>query len=754
MKKLLIYSLAFLGTLSIATSCKDDDNGVGFENAERLFRPMFRKDDNTGKGDSDPYNCKAVGNTIYLNWYTVKDAVGYEIKWSTPINVAGGKEAWEKTEAESKLSGKVIVEGGDKYSYEIEHLNYSTDYRFAIRALHSLDPNDPKNSEWYGYGDGRQWAEYLGIMTDNRYNTPTIIQVSNITKESLRVNLNRSREGYKAEELKEFDEHFKSSGDYFKVDRLTVLPSASTPDATVDAKFKDYKLTDADWELGYVDVTGLSQNAVYDINVWDNDIPVAVDACYNSLMKRTKGDPGAPIIIEPRPQATDTMGEGSAAVVFDIAKYNATKLDHILNNYMKDMLIAENQVFYLRGGETYYVSTNVSIYKGFTLATLPEDVAAGKKATFLVGGMYINANAPVTCNFMLGRQPEAGENPTIQIDIDSIRFKDLLIDCPLAANVGHADQKIYAGSAGSGNYFLNMYSNGMGFNANLLEWDGCEFQGMIRGFFRTQGSNQFNLNELNIKNCDFYNCGFYDQKGAGYQWIFADMNGKPKASILQHVEICNNTFYDSPHGCLITDNNRNIVWDPSVCWNINVHHNTFINWNNAAVALMNYRYFPGGSSLTFEDNLIILTKDPSDTERPLYVNGCDIRNIQGGDGSASGTFYFRNNWSTNDNLTNGQIFTGYAFTATSNAVAKWLSKNPDWYPYGKDELTIKVCDISATELMVSPNPKNKIKGVGAGQAQPLDHHTDNLDGLYYQKTEKVANCELVQLGIGASKWYK
>ena len=71
-------------------------------------------------------------------------------------------------------------------------------------------------------------------------------------------------------------------------------------------------------------------------------------------------------------------------------------------------------------------------------------------------------------------------------------------------------------------------------------------------------------------------------------------NGKPKSNILQDVEVSGCVFYDCQKGGLITDQNRNLTWDESVRWKINVHHNTFVNFctTNKQV-IMNSRYNPG-----------------------------------------------------------------------------------------------------------------------------------------------------------------
>ena len=60
MKKILLFSLALMTVMSFY-SCKDDDNkGGSAADATRLFRPMFRTDNNTGKGSTDPYNSVVV----------------------------------------------------------------------------------------------------------------------------------------------------------------------------------------------------------------------------------------------------------------------------------------------------------------------------------------------------------------------------------------------------------------------------------------------------------------------------------------------------------------------------------------------------------------------------------------------------------------------------------------------------------------------------------------------------------------------
>lgn len=95
MKKYLLYTIMLLSALSF-DSCKDDDT-VSAED-QREFMTMFRKDDNTGRGDSDPYNSQTItvnghNNSVHLYWYGVDDCKGYEIKYALQPNVSS---VWQK----------------------------------------------------------------------------------------------------------------------------------------------------------------------------------------------------------------------------------------------------------------------------------------------------------------------------------------------------------------------------------------------------------------------------------------------------------------------------------------------------------------------------------------------------------------------------------------------------------------------------------------------------------------------------------
>ena len=67
---------------------------------------------------------------------------------------------------------------------------------------------------------------------------------------------------------------------------------------------------------------------------------------------------------------------------------------------------------------------------------------------------------------------------------------------------------------------------------------------------------------------------------------------------------------------------------------------------------------------------------------------------------------------------------------------------------GADAAMVTPDDISATELMMDPNPKNYENGTDPTKR----HWHDNMNGLYYKNTDKVKNSKIYKLGIGASKW--
>lgn len=788
MKKTLLYSLMLLMSVPILNSCKDDDSPSA--TTEREYMTMFRINENTGKGDypSDPYACHVdpdKANTIHLYWYGVNDCAGYEIKMSIPAYVASGEPVdWENPE---KILWSEIV-GPDVLEETITDLEYSNDYRFAIRTLskkalpadgnlQNIDLNSPYHSNWYGYGAGRRWAEYCGITTNERYEVPSMLSQSQVGRSSFRLNIDATYDG-----TADFLEHFKvdEATNKFKVDLLHVTASADNPSATIDPKWANYQVTAEDIERGYVEIDGLDENSVYLCRIEDSTNPVAqVDRYYNDVVVRTDGEVGEPIFIEhnvDNPELRvlkyrNISGEeyDASTIITDAEiagakEFEACRIDNIINNFINDQTLAEGQVFELEGGKAYYFATNVSLSKGFTLRTRPEDLEAGKgNAKVYMNGIYMNGNAPVSCNFMFGRQPKSGESPSLILYVKHLIFEDIDFDCPLAVHFNQATN-------GTGNYFINMYSNGMGVTLQSFEMRRCTLQRMVRGFIRVQGSRIKTFENVIIEDCEFFNDGFYDNNGRGYAWFAGDGNSA-KSNIYKNTVVRNNTFYDSPRTAFFTDNDKNLAYTSP--FNITLENNTFVNFSTRTSGrnIFQMRYVPYNSTFICRNNLFIQTKQEGDT-RPLFMQGCDIREINGE--GLTINIDFRDNYSTNTNLTGtgdaASIFSGGAFSATGTGGLMRLNNSQQTvFLNGStaDDLVVKVDDISPEELMHQPNPPYKTTD-DAGQGATVDtdnsgkvtmHNTSNLIGegsnssnLYYRNTDKVKNSAIYQKGIGASKW--
>lgn len=173
MKKKFLYALMLFSGFS-CISCSDDEKGMA--NIDREWMTMFICDNNRGKGDDYAYNCKAEGpngNDIHLYWYGVNNCAGYQIRQALQPNVSGGADAWG-TSAENGLLLLDTIVGPEVLDLVIKDQQYSTDYRFAIRVLSTKDDNVTDfshASKWYGHGDGRQWAEWMGITTPDGNST-------------------------------------------------------------------------------------------------------------------------------------------------------------------------------------------------------------------------------------------------------------------------------------------------------------------------------------------------------------------------------------------------------------------------------------------------------------------------------------------------------------------------------------------------------------------------------------------------------
>ena len=213
-------------------------------------------------------------------------------------------------------------------------------------------------------------------------------------------------------------------------DEIRIEPSADNPLLPTIS----VKPTAEEMNAGRVHVEGVESNAAYIVKGQNNDVTRYYDRQYNSTMVRMMGDPGEPILIKANTAAEakqDTILQNMGTIQgkqFGVEDLVATRIDTILTNYMGDNSIAEGQIFYLEGGQTYYVTTTVEMTKGFTLATDPADLAAGKgRATVLQGVGYNNEARTSTnaVNWGLCRNARSGAENGVVLAIQPIIFEDI-----------------------------------------------------------------------------------------------------------------------------------------------------------------------------------------------------------------------------------------------------------------------------------------------------------------------------------------
>ena len=786
MKKIFYNMLLLLlaGTSALLVSFKDDDDNGTSTNTDREFMTMFICDNTRGKGSDYPYNsgldgAYPHGNTIHLYWYGVKECAGYQIQMALQPKVSGGSAAWAKVQGTSDLLLDSIV-GPDVLDMVIKDLQYSTDYRFAIRALSKKDKNIKGDqttfdhaSNWFGHGNGRQWQEYLGIATNQRYPTPNVIYVNQAetTEETMHVYLNPtindvgldlSKEADR-ETLESYYENFNiDDNGYFGFKYLTVTPSPSNPNASVDEKWKKYEITDTDRARGVIVITGLSKNSTYVIDVIDPRVKTPVDAKYNTVTQRSDGQPGEPILLnhdELVAQASSLPipnSDESRTTVFAIAnEYDAAPISPTLYNFINDANYAEGQTFMLEGGKTYYIDGNDITCKGFVLRTNPADVAQGKRARVICGigksNTYSQATdgeqwqGPYTC-FMFGRQPEAGEGG--EIYMKKLAFYDIDFDNPKAFNQG--DNVAGLGSP-AGNYFFNMYSNGMAVTLDSLVIENCTFKRMVRGFIREQGVNYKVWKHVLIKNNLIFDCGYYNNGAGGYCFIDGSGNNN-ESNLYGDMKIIENTFFDSPYPTLIREQTA-LKWKAGA-WNITIANNTFINFNTRANgALIKMVGMPNGSVYNVKNNLFVLCKQPGD-QRVLQMWGSQIDDTQSLDDGTKAhvTLNFENNWSTNNDLSGTPpcVFSSNRWTSESNGFQLLVNAN---HATLNGTLEVQVADISATDLMIQPCPPH----ITSAADERNMHRADALDGtattefnvnLFFKNTDN----DIYRNNVGAARW--
>ena len=462
----------------------------------------------------------------------------------------------------------------------------------------------------------------------------------------------------------------------------------------------------------------------------------------------TDGNPGNPILLSydelyanaaNLPIPNDYYGY-KREEMFPLAtsKYQAAPISPALDDFLRNPTMAQGQIFYLEGGKTYYLDGADILVKGFTLATLPEDVAAGKRAK-VICGIGQDQYGGFTM-FLLGA---AGDG---EIFMKKLAFCDIDFDYPEALNYG--DSEAGLGSA-TGNYFINTYSNGVSVTLDSMVIENCTFKRVVRGFIREQGSSYKVFNHFLIKNNQFFDCGYYSSGAGGYAMI-AGSGNNAASNLYKDLQVTENTFYDSPYRSFLYEVSQS-AWTGGP-WNITFSNNTLINFNTrSAGCIFEMRYLPDGSVYNVENNLMVLTKQDGD-QRVLQAFGANIRNTMTlADGSAGHvTLNFNNNWSTNDNLTNGSIFSANPWAATNNNFGKLVK---DGNATLNGTLEVQVANISSTDLMVSPCPPHK----AVTSSDQNMHRADALDGtattefnvnLYFKDFEN----DIYKNNVGAARW--
>lgn len=763
------------------TSCKDDDTTFNItEDLDRLPMPMFRRKFNTNIAEeNDMYSCKLVEgyqNRIQLHWYGIEGAAGYEIRYMISGNGRDQESDWHGTNV------TYVTVPADQLSLVIKDLQYNaTPYIFCIRALHP-DGKEEHHSKWYGMGGGREWEDYLIIPTGERYATPSILQIdgerTGLDEFTLMVDPtwnygSRSRAAsMNQQDIDTIESRFNIVNGKFTFTHIVVQPTSANPNAKVSDEYRNgHLLTEEEltpWEDGYIRirVTGLDQSSLYSVTLRDDSNPKATadaDRYYTFETVRTKGIPGAPILIKHRvassiwidPEATTVPDMDAEQKWFDAEhKYNACRLDTVITNFNSDMNLAEGQIFLLEGGKSYYLRNTTMLCKGFTLKTDPATLDQGR-ATVYLGGLYRNdVGACVgAANWNLGKNPEEGEFIT-PIRLEKVIFEDIDFDCPQSVNFGE-NSETKAGL--TGNYFANMGATGLPVEFESFEMRNCTFQGILRGFFRIQGNNKRVINHIIMENNVLFNCGFYSTKGVDYNIIHGEAQSSEE-NICGDLQLINNTFYDTPMGSISPTKNKTPTdgFGPNVHWNIRVENNTFINHcTRSDAAFLNMREVPDQSTVTFKNNLIVLTR-ATDDKRRLGFCGIDVRNVSG---NGDIDFDICNNYSASseaDYQVDDAIITNksYRFSANKNAPGYWVVDGK-LGPNTAEDLVVKVgsTPLTAADVFNDPNPKTHFSA--SDDATRYSHYADPAtiwNRLQYTNSAKLTEHEIYTKNIGAQRW--
>lgn len=714
--KILTLIIVLAGLLTIVLNgCKKELIRPTDEEENRSFMAVFRIQANSGKSN-DPLGSQVVNtNDIYLTWNGINGASGYHLKmkiqagsWDVPTDIL-----WD------------TIVGPDVLKFTKEDLQYSTKHNFAIQTLSPL--GEAYNSKWYGFGDGSHNDDRAEFDTGERVGIPDVVSVGAVTETSLRVYFDLNLPNNYTDPTK-VNPSFQYDNGKFLLDEILVQPGSINR----DLPSVKIKLTPTDLENGYVDVSGLTSNALYVVNGLNNSVVRYWDRLYNTTIVRMKGQVGEPILI---PHIVDNLDAAAKEA-------GASRLDTILNNYLFDNTLAEGTIYMLEAGKKYYLGSHVVLAKGLTLKTN----VPGVKPIVLMGVGYNETNTGSNSfNFQLGRNAQAGEIGGITVG--DVIFDDISFELPLAVNF--FNQSKFPGKSINGNYFINQSSASMPFTCSKLEARNCNFQGMVRSWFRTQGSNRQVIENIIVDKCLFHDDGMYDVNGRGYPLI-TGAAVSDKTNIFNNVVIKNNSFIGVSYDELVRET-ANIAWAPSVVWNVTIENNTFLN----AFSVSNGRFLiqhqnpPANSKYIVKKNLFISVKAAGD-DRAFFQSGMDFRTYRPGV-----TFDVADNYSTSAKSANNAVTYFTSAEIMANQPFSHASRGA-----GTLSGSLNVGGLEATKVITGPTPiapENLMedpypKGKKVGSVWDTNAHIYNINGLRFKNTTEVQNHPIYTKGIGDPRW--
>jgi len=730
MKTNIFLTLLIFGVV-VFNACRTENPYANDDISEREFMTMFRIDENTGKGEGDELRSRVVNlNNLYLAWYGVNGAAGYRIK----LKLQSGN--WDR---ETDILRDTVV-GPDVLKLTFADLQYNMNYSAAIQVLSTR--GEEYNSLWYGLGGGAgtERLERAWFKTDRRLGVPTILSKEGTTKTSVRIIFDLNADKFELEYPIDLtlDPSFEIIDGKFVIHEISIEPQDNK-----SLQSFWFELTPEDMDRGFIDVEGLTPNATYIVNVWNNHIKRYWDRQYNTVNLRMRGDPGEPIpithvVYTADPTVTDQVAEGNLAT--KAATLNACRINQILTSYMTDESLVEGTEFILEPGKTYFIQGGVQIVKGLTLKC--EDPV--NRATVILG-LYDRSD-----NFEFGRAPREGDQGAI--DIGSIVFENIKFDAINAQNLAQNP------SSATGNYFFNQNSSAMAYFCESIEVRNCDFRRIVRGWIRFQNSSRKIVKRIVVDKCLFYDCGYY--VGSTSQYGFFDLDAgcsHTENNCYGDVTISNNSFIDSPFRCMFRhDNNASLLRSP---WNITIENNTFLNWNTTSTGryLISAHNNAPNSHFTIRKNLFVQTKSEGDY-RLMHLQALDVTITEGV------VFDVHDNYSTNlkYNQTGGidppivltggvtDIFSANGFSGTQQG-AGLLNGTLNLQGMEGTYVKIGTVGISPTDLMDNPNPLDIIVDTNYPPPNAFLH---NMEGIYYKNTEQVRNHEIYKENIGDPRWRK